>query len=160
MIDFYLPSNKFFGMKSLLLPIALFCGFSGHTAYACSIEPPLPMTAEEKAAEKVRIKQEFIDHAKSAQAILHVKVITSSGENISHALFEIRQVYKGKARKGSALKLRTIGWSLCGAGGVKRRQQGIIILSASEPRLFNGFLWSGDIEILQQEGILPAKLPK
>jgi hypothetical protein len=147
-------------MKTLLVPLVLFCGCSAQSAYACTIEPPPLMTTEEKAAEQARIKQEFIDRAKSAPVILHVEAVTSSGENESHALFDVRHVYKGKARKGRVIKLRTIGSSLCGAGGVKRRQRGIIILSASEPRLFNGFLWSGDIEILQKEGILPVKLPK
>lgn len=147
-------------VRQISLGLVLFALATAEPALACSINPPPPMTEAEKAAEIEKTKQEFIKWAKSARAIFDVKAITSSGENQSHALFEVRQIYKGKFRKGGVIKLTTIGSSLCGAGGVKRREQGIVILSTEDPHLFNGFLWSGDIELLQKEGVLPASLPK
>lgn len=147
-------------VRQISLGLVLFALATTESALACSINPPPPMTEAEKAAEIAKTKQEFITSAKSARAIFDVKAITSSGENESHALFEARQICKGKFRKGGVIKLSTIGASLCGAGGVKRREQGIVILSTEDPHLFNGFLWSGDIELLQKEGVLPASLPK
>ncbi len=147
-------------VRQISLGMAFLALLASGSTLACSINPPPPMTEAEKAVEIAKTKQEFITSAKSARAIFDVKAITSSGENESHALFEVRQIYKGKFRKGGVIRLTTIGSSLCGAGGVKRREQGIIILSPENPHLFNGFLWSGDIELLQKEGVLPASLPK
>lgn len=147
-------------IRQISMGLAILGLGTGGPVLACSIAPPPLMTAEEKAAASAKVKQAFIDQAKTAPAILHVRAIRSSGANESNALFEVSRSYQGKSRNGRVLRLKTLGLSLCGAGGVKRREQGIIILSASEPTLFNGFLRSGDIEILQQEGILPAKLLK
>ena len=143
-------------VRQISLGMALLVLVAAGPAFACSIEPPPPMTQEEKAAEAIKYDRKFVEWAKSARAILEVKAITRSGENESSALFEVRRVFNGRYRKGAALKLKTIGTSLCGAGGVRRRESGIIIISATEPKLFNGFLWSGNIKLLQNEGILPA----
>jgi hypothetical protein len=147
-------------VRRISLGMALFVLSVAGPALACSIDIPPPLTETEKAAEIAKRDRDFVESAKSARAIFSVKALTSSGENESHALFEVRHIFKGKFRKGGVLKLKTIGSSLCGAGGVKRRQTGFIILSADEPRLFNGFLWSGNIELLQKEGVLPPELPK
>jgi hypothetical protein len=135
-------------IRQISLGIALFILSVSGPALACTIEPPPLMTEAEKAAEIAKTKQEFIMLAKSARAIFDVKAITSSGENESHAPFEVRRIYKGKFRRGGVIKLATIGSSLCGAGGVKRREKGIIILWSSDPLLFNGFLRIENIELL------------
>jgi hypothetical protein len=124
---------------------------------ACSIEVR-PMTDEERAVELAEYKREFVKRAKVARGILEVKAITTSGERISGGLFEVRQVYKGKYRKWMTLELKTVPASMCGAGGAKRNERGIIIISADEPKLFRGFLGPNIIKLLQDEGVLPIKL--
>jgi hypothetical protein len=145
-------------LRTLRLGLALFAACTASSALACSIEIPPQMTAEERAAEVEKWNREFVEKAKSARAILTVEAITSSGENESSALFEVSKIYKGKHRRGAALKLNTIGTSLCGPGAVKRRERGIIIISREDPRLFNGFVWSEDLKLLVDAGVLPQSV--
>lgn len=133
---------------------------SSGPALACSIEPPPLMTEAERAAENAKKDREFVESARSARAIIEIKARNTSGEYQSGALVDVLQVYKGKVRKGSILKLDTLSSAACGAGGIKRGERGIIILSKSEPKLFTGFLWSGNVELLQKEGILPPSESK
>ena len=137
------------GMASLAL-------IASGSALACT--PPLQMTDEEQAAENAKGDREFAETARSSRAIIEIKARNTSGEYRSGALVDVLRVYKGKVRKGSILKLDTLSGAACGAGGMKRGERGIIILSRGEPRLFTGFLRSGDVKLLQKEGILPASV--
>ena len=118
------------------------------------------MTDEERAAESAKRDREFVESARSARAIIEIKARNNTGDYKSGALVDVLRVYKGKVRKGSILKLDTLSSAACGAGGIKRGERGIIILSKSEPKLFTGFLWSGNVELLQKEGILPPSKSK
>lgn len=142
-------------IRQISLAIALLALIASGPALACTIEVPPQMTEAEKAAQIVKSDRDFIEYAKSARAIIEIKALNSSGEYNSGNIVEVLRVYKGKVRKGAILQLDTVPSSACGAGGMKRRERGIVILSTSEPKLFQGLLWSGDIKILQNQGVLP-----
>lgn len=146
--------------RQISLGVAFLALIASGPALACSIEPPPQMTEAERAAENAKRDREFVESARSARAIIEIKARNTSGEYQSGALVDVLRVYKGKVRKGSILKLDTLSSAACGAGGIKRGERGIIILSKSEPKLFGGFLRSGDVELLQTDGILPASVPK
>jgi hypothetical protein len=141
-------------MRTLILPIVALLHAFATPALACWIPPPPPMTDEEKAAEAAKRYQEFVERAKSARAIADVRALSNSGINYSSASFEIIRIYQGELGKNRRIKLRTVGASLCGAGGVKRGERGIIIISAEDPKHFNGFLWTDRIELLRKKGLI------
>lgn len=147
-------------VRRISLGMAFLVLLASGPALACSIEPPPQMTDEERAAESAKRDREFVESARSAHAIIETKARNTSGEYQSGALVDVLRVYKGKMRNGSILKLDTLSSPACGAGGIKRGEGGIIILSKSEPKLFKGFLWSGNVELLHKEGILPPSVSK
>jgi hypothetical protein len=146
--------------RQISLGVVFLALLASGPALACDIESPPLMTEEERAAKSAKRDREFVESARSARAIIEIKARNTSGEYQSGALVDVLRVYKGKVRKGSILKLDTLTSAACGAGGIKRGERGIIILSKSEPKLFMGFLWSGNVELLQKEGILPPSESK
>lgn len=114
------------------------------------------MTAEQQAEFEKQREQEFVELVRSADAVVEVEALTTSGPNLSQARFKILRVLSGDAKVGSRLKLRTVGGSLCGAGGVKRGEKGIIYISSEDKYLFTGFLSENSLELLAAAGIIPA----
>lgn len=113
------------------------------------------MTDEERAAMNARAENRFVDRVRSAEAIIEVEALTSSGPNSSHAIFKVVKVYQGEMREGSKRKLQTLGGSLCGPGGAQRGDRGIIYLSKDEPNFFNGFLNQRTLTLLREKEVLP-----
>jgi hypothetical protein len=113
------------------------------------------MTEEERSVYFAQLDQQFVDRIRSADAVLEVEALTTSGPNRSKARFRILRVLKGDAQVGSKLFLRTVGSSLCGPGEVEHGQKGLIFISKEDPGMFNGFIDEGDYDKMREAGIEP-----
>ncbi|MFC4293047.1 hypothetical protein ACFOWX_11540 [Sphingorhabdus arenilitoris] len=129
---------------------------SSYPGLACSPPPPQSLTDEERIEIEKQQEEDFINFAQNSQAIVEIRALTSSGENFSSMLVEIRKVHFGKAKADKVMKLRTVGDSLCGPGGLKRGQGGYTILKSGRQKTFNGLLGDHQIKLLQKAGLLAA----
>jgi hypothetical protein len=142
-------------MQKLSIAIFFVLAASSQGTSACTIAPLPPMTVEERSTYFAQLDQQLIDRIRSADAVLEVEALTTSGPNRSKARFRVLRVLKGNTRLGSLLFLRTVGSSLCGPGEVERGQKGIIYLSKEQPKMFNGFIYKGDYDKLREAGMDP-----
>ena len=143
--------------RQIVAGIALVFFSAAGPALGCSIPPPPPMTEEEKAAEAERYRQEFLDRGRNAEAIVRVKALSSSGYGESTAVVKVLKTFRGKIRRGTVLRLKTVDSAMCGWGDLKRGEHGVIVLDEKKARYFKGFLWEKDIQEYRKEGILPAE---
>ena len=142
-------------MKNISIISAIAIFLYAPASLACSIAPPPPnQTEAEKIAEQQEREQAFILSANRSLAIVRVRVIDSSEENLSSGRVKIIETLYGDMRVGKNLKLRTIGTSLCGAGQLRKDQEGIIILEKGDNPLFQGFLTNDGLEILRKNHVI------
>jgi hypothetical protein len=142
-------------MRTLTIGIVLALAATSQSAISCTIAPLPPITGEERTAHFAQLDHDFVERMRSADAVLEVEALTTSGPNRSKARFRVLRVLKGDARVGDRLLLRTLGASLCGPGGVEKDQTGVIYLSKEDPKMFNGFIHEGDYTKMGEAGIEP-----
>ncbi len=121
-------------------------------AAACSPLPPVPMTEEERRIDQAKIEHEFVERARLAKAIVRVVALSTTGENVSRGDLLILEVLHGSARRGKVLRMKTVGTSLCGAGGFAKNDRGFIILNETE--VFGGFLSPRLVSLLKSADII------
>ena len=103
-------------MKRLLPVLMLIAFFPAPSASACSIVPGPPKTEEEWAVEANQHRQDLLEWGRNSEAIVRVKAISTSGYGESAALVKVLKTMRGKIRRGTILRLKTIDTGLCDGG--------------------------------------------
>jgi hypothetical protein len=119
-------------------------------ALACSI-PPSPLSVEEQRDERAR------DTYERAEAMIEVVAIEGSRPR-RPGLVRVLRVLKGRVRPGRMLSLRSVDFSLCGAGDFERGSRGLILLNSLRGRLvFQGYLPADYLARLDRLGLRPNR---
>lgn len=135
-------------MKFAPLAAALLALPSG-AALACSIP-------EDKRPLEVQ-RDEFARRSWSrAQAMIEVEAVASSRRG-RPGVVRVLRALKGPLRPGRLLSLRSVDFSLCGAGDFKRGSSGLILLDRlSGPLVFQGYLPADYLTRLDRLGLRPS----
>lgn len=119
-------------------------------ALACTI-PPSPLPMEEQLDLWAR------ESYSSAEAMVEVVALESSRAH-RRGLVRVVRALKGRVRPGLVLSLRTIDFSLCGAGDFERGSRGLILLDSLRGRLvFQGYLRADYLARLDRLGLRPNR---
>lgn len=138
-------------MKLVRLVVALLAVPSG-AALACSIP-------EDKRPIEVQRDEHARWSYSRAQAMVEVEAVASSRRR-RPGLVRVVRVLKGPIRPGRLLTLRSIDFSLCGAGDFKRGSRGLILLDRlSAPLVFQGYLPADYLQRLDRLGLRPIGTP-
>jgi hypothetical protein len=117
---------------------------------ACTI-PESPLPYEERMDEWTR------DTHARAEAMIEVVAIEGSRPR-RPGLVRVLRVLKGRIRPGRLLSLRSIDFSLCGAGDFERGSRGLILLDSLRGRLvFQGYLPADYLARLDRLGLRPNR---
>jgi hypothetical protein len=136
-------------MKALPL-LALLLAARPGAALACSI-PPSPLPVEEQRDQWAR------ESYSRAEAMVEVVALESSRAH-RPGLVRVLRVLKGRVRPGRLLSLRSIDFSLCGAGDFERGSRGLILLDSLRGRLvFQGYLRADYLARLDRLGLRPNR---
>ena len=119
-------------------------------ALACTI-PPSPLPVEEQRDQWAR------ESYQRAAAMIEVVAIEGSRPR-RPGLVRVLRVLKGRVRPGRLLSLRSVDFSLCGAGDFERGSRGLILLNSLRGRLvFQGYLPADYLARLDRLGLRPNR---
>lgn len=136
-------------MKAIPLLVLLLTALPGGAA-ACSIFPS-PLPVEEQRDQGAR------ETYQRAAAMIEVVAIEGSRPN-RPGLVRVLRVLKGRVRPGRLLSLRSVDFSLCGAGDFERGSRGLILLDSLRGRLvFQGYLPADYLARLDRLGLRPNR---
>lgn len=136
-------------MKALPL-LAFLLAVQPGAALACTI-PPSPLPVEEQRDQWAR------ESYQRAAAMIEVVAIEGSRPR-RPGLVRVLRVLKGRVRPGQMLSLRSVDFSLCGAGDFERGSRGLILLDSLRGRLvFQGFLRADYLARLDRLGLRPNR---
>lgn len=119
-------------------------------ALACTI-PPSPLPVEEQRDQSAR------ETYSRAAAMIEVVAVEGSRPR-RPGLVRVLRVLKGRVRPGQMLSLRSVDFSLCGAGDFARGSRGLILLDSLRGRLvFQGYLSADYLARLDRLGLRPNR---
>jgi hypothetical protein len=139
--------------RSVLFATLIWTMSCSGAASACSVTPQSPITKAELEIQAEQRRAQFVDRTASAEAVVYVQAVSTSGFGRSSARIRVLEVLKGRASKGRVLWLKTTDSGLCGAGGLVKGQKGVIVLGSERPRAFKGFIHPLDLETLRKSGL-------